>query len=66
LAEVRRDLAAWLSKWNSKYSRLCTWVEENIEETLTYYRLSLSHPFQPVLVGLHCQRQNQPQTACDA
>jgi hypothetical protein len=30
LAEVRRDLAAWLSKWNSEYSRLCTWVEENI------------------------------------
>ena len=43
LAEVRRDLAAWLSKWSSKYARLCTWVEENIEETLTYYRLPLSH-----------------------
>ena len=40
---MRRDLAAWLSKWSSKYARLCTWVEENIEETLTYYRLPLSH-----------------------
>jgi putative transposase len=33
LAEVRRDIAQWLSKWQSKYSRLCDWVEENIEET---------------------------------
>jgi hypothetical protein len=23
LARVRRDLAAWLSKWSSKYARLC-------------------------------------------
>ena len=43
LAEVRRDLAAWLGKWSGKYARLCTWVEENIEETLTYYRLPLPH-----------------------
>jgi transposase-like protein len=26
-AEVRRDLAAWLDKWGSKYARLCAWVE---------------------------------------
>jgi len=43
LAEVRRDLSAWLTKWSGKYGRLCSWVEENIEETLTYYRLPLSH-----------------------
>ena len=43
LAEVRRDLAAWLSKWSAKYARLCSWVEENIEETLTYFRLPLAH-----------------------
>ncbi len=43
ITEVRRDLAAWLSKWSGKYARLCTWVEETIEETLTYYRLPLSH-----------------------
>jgi putative transposase len=43
LAEVRRDLAAWLAKWSGKYTRLCEWVEENIEETLTYYRLPLPH-----------------------
>ena len=43
LIEVRRDLAAWLGKWSGKYARLCAWVEENIEETLTYYRLPLPH-----------------------
>jgi hypothetical protein len=43
LAEVRRDIAAWLAKWQAKYPRLCNWVEDNIEETLTYYRLPLPH-----------------------
>ena len=43
LAEARRDLAAWLAKWQAKHSRLCDWVEENIEETLTYYRLPQQH-----------------------
>lgn len=43
LAEVRRDLAQWLAKWQGKYDRLCAWVEDNIEETLTYYRLPLAH-----------------------
>jgi hypothetical protein len=32
---VRRDIAAWLAKWQAKHSKLCDWVEENIEETLT-------------------------------
>ena len=43
LAEVRRDLAAWLGKWQANYAKLCSWVEDNIEETLTYYRLPLAH-----------------------
>jgi putative transposase len=43
LAEVRRDLAAWLGKWSRKYAKLCAWVEDNIEETLTFYRLPLAH-----------------------
>ena len=43
LTEVRRDIAAWLAKWQAKYPKLCAWVEENIEETLTYYRLPLPH-----------------------
>ena len=43
LAEVRRDLAALLGKWQRKYARLCGWVKNNIEETLTFYRLPLAH-----------------------
>jgi putative transposase len=43
LAEVRRDVAQWLAKWQGKYPKLCAWVEDNIEETLTYYRLPLAH-----------------------
>jgi putative transposase len=37
--EARQDLAAWLSKWGKRYAKLCAWVEENIEETLSFYRL---------------------------
>ena len=43
ITEVRRDIAQWLGKWQAKYPRLCNWVEDNIEETLTYYRLPLPH-----------------------
>jgi len=43
LVEVRHDIATWLAKWQGRHSRLCDWVEENIEETLTYYRLPLPH-----------------------
>jgi putative transposase len=32
----RRDLAAWLAKWSGKYPKLTGWVEENIDETLTF------------------------------
>jgi putative transposase len=43
LSEVRRDLATWLTKWSGKYPKLTSWVEENIEETMTYFRLPLAH-----------------------
>jgi len=43
LSEARRDLAAWLAKWSAKYSKLTGWVEENIDETLTFYRLPRQH-----------------------
>jgi transposase-like protein len=43
LEEARRDLAAWLKKWQGKYAKLCDWVESNIEETLTFYRLPRQH-----------------------
>jgi transposase-like protein len=43
LAEARADLAVWIGKWQVKYPRLIAWVEENIEETLTFYRLPRQH-----------------------
>ena len=41
--EARRDLGAWLAKWGARYPRLCEWVEANIEETLTFYRMPQAH-----------------------
>jgi transposase-like protein len=43
LEEARRDLKGWLQKWAAKYPKLCEWVEANIEETWSYYRLPLAH-----------------------
>jgi putative transposase len=43
LAEAQKDLSAWLLRWQSTYPKLCDWVEENISETLTFYRLSRGH-----------------------
>ena len=41
--EARGDLAAWLAKWGARYPKLVAWVEDNIEETLTFYRLPRQH-----------------------
>ena len=43
LPEARRDLAGWLAKWSGRYSKLTGWVEDNIDETLTFYRLPRQH-----------------------
>ncbi len=43
LGEARNDLGAWITKWESRYAKLVAWVEENIEETLTFYRLPPQH-----------------------
>jgi putative transposase len=43
LTEVKRDLAQWIAKWQAKYPKLVNWVEDNIEETLSFYRLPLPH-----------------------
>jgi putative transposase len=43
LEEARRDLAAWLKRWQERYPKLCAWVESNIEETFTFYRLPRQH-----------------------
>jgi transposase-like protein len=43
LSGARADLAAWLKKWTPRYPKLTSWVEENIEETFTYFRLPRQH-----------------------
>lgn len=43
LEEARRDLTAWLARWQERYPKLCAWVEANIEETFTFYRLPREH-----------------------
>ena len=43
LAEAQKDLAQWLERWQQKYPKLCAWAEENIGETLNYYRLPVQH-----------------------
>jgi putative transposase len=43
LTEAQKDLAQWLERWEPKYPKLCEWVEENIGETFTFYRLPLEH-----------------------
>ena len=43
IQEAQRDLTAWITKWQGKYPKLVNWVEENIVETLTFYRLPRAH-----------------------
>lgn len=41
--EARKDLGAWLAKWEGHYPKVCNWVEENIEQTLSYYDYPQAH-----------------------
>lgn len=43
LEEAQQDLGAWINKWQQRYPKLTSWVEDNIEQTLTYYRWPLKH-----------------------
>jgi len=43
IEQAREDLGKWLNKWQGKYPKLCDWVEANIEETFTFYRLPAEH-----------------------
>jgi putative transposase len=43
ITEAQKDLSSWLHRWQTIYPRLCDWVEENIAETLTFYRLPRGH-----------------------
>lgn len=42
-AEARQHLAAWIERWEAKHPKLTTWVEAQIEETFTFYRLPQTH-----------------------
>jgi putative transposase len=43
LKEAKADIRAWIEKWQGRYPKLVSWVEDNIEETLTYFRLPYPH-----------------------
>ena len=43
MSEAQKDLAQWLERWGTRYPKLCEWVEENIGETFSFYRLPLQH-----------------------
>lgn len=43
LSEAHRDLESWLERWSEKYPKLCNWVEDNIEETFSFYQLPQAH-----------------------
>jgi transposase-like protein len=43
IQEANRDLAAWIGKWQGKYPKLVDWAENNIGETLSFYRLPRAH-----------------------
>lgn len=43
IQEAQQDLASWIGKWQGKYPKLADWVESNIGETLTFYRLPRAH-----------------------
>lgn len=42
-AEARQHLRRWLDHWSPKHAKLCAWVEENIEQTWTFYRQPREH-----------------------
>lgn len=41
--EAQGDLNIWIRKWESKYPKLVSWVEDNIGETLSFYHLPQAH-----------------------
>lgn len=43
IEEARLALGGWLREWGGKYPKLCSWVEENIEQTLSYLALPRTH-----------------------
>lgn len=42
-AEARLHLRRWFDHWSSKHPKLCSWVEENIEQTWPFSRPPREH-----------------------
>lgn len=42
-AEAHRDLQAWIQRWGPRYPKLVDWVEDQIEETFTFYSFPRAH-----------------------
>ena len=42
-AEAHLDLQAWIQRWGSRYPKLVDWVEDQIEETFTFYSFPRAH-----------------------
>ena len=43
LEDAHKEFRAWVDKWADKYPKLISWAEENIFETLTFYRFPPQH-----------------------
>jgi transposase-like protein len=43
LAEALKHMSAWLLRWQEKYPKPCSWVEDKIDETLYFYRVPFGH-----------------------
>jgi putative transposase len=53
LSEAQKNLTQWLDRWQKKYPKLCSWVEENIGETFNYCLFPVSEDRQRKLVLTH-------------
>ena len=43
LEDARRRLRNWINNWQEAYPKAVLWVEENIEETLSFFSLPMEH-----------------------
>jgi transposase-like protein len=43
IEDAHREFKVWVDKWADKHEKLISWAEENIFETLTFYRFPPQH-----------------------
>ena len=41
--DAHKEFKAWVDRWADKHPKLISWAEENIFETLTFYRFPKEH-----------------------